>query len=396
MKNWLNGIALALSTLLPSYSAPITWDLEGTFSGDQSRLSGDGSTLLYGHVSVTSPSVGDVFNVVRTSDLSAIGSQITPGPVSTYHPAISHDGTVVAFADAGTNVVEVYQYSGGAWSRKGSDIIGSGYFGWSMDISGDGDTLIVGDRTGGYASVYEFDSGSWSQVGSNITGGGIGSERFGADVAISYDGSVVAIGGNQGGSNKNGVVRVYENDSGTWNQVGSDVYGSTDSRLGFSLGLSADGNTFASGAIRGNSGGSESGEVKVYELVSGSWVQVGSDISGDSAGDNFGHGTSISPDGNYIVSTSYDGGYAKVYQNVANSWTQLGSNLTGSDWTGASYADISNGGSYVSLWYETSGDSYISLFSNSSNAVPETGTTILLLGSSLVLLTGVRRKFMKK
>ena len=40
------------------------------------------------------------------------------------------------------------------------------------------------------------------------------------------------------------MVRVYENDSGSWNQVGSDVYGSTDSRLGFSLGLSDDGNAW--------------------------------------------------------------------------------------------------------------------------------------------------------
>ena len=61
-----------------------------------------------------------------------------------------------------------------------------------------------------------------------------------------------------------------------WVQVGADIVGEASSdRSGRSVSMSADGSRVAIGAP-GNNGvnGENSGHVRVYELQSGSWVQM--------------------------------------------------------------------------------------------------------------------------
>ena len=50
---------------------------------------------------------------------------------------------------------------------------------------------------------------------------------------------------------------------------------------GYSVSLSSDGSIVAIGAIRNDGGGKTSGHVRIYENNSGSWEQVGSDIDGE-------------------------------------------------------------------------------------------------------------------
>ena len=52
-----------------------------------------------------------------------------------------------------------------------------------------------------------------------------------SNIALSNDGSIVAIGAiaNDGnGSHASGHVRVYQNNSGTWTQIGSDIDGEAE------------------------------------------------------------------------------------------------------------------------------------------------------------------------
>ena len=53
------------------------------------------------------------------------------------------------------------------------------------------------------------------------------SDYSGYSVSLSADGSVVAIGAylNDGNGGNSGHVRIYENDNGTWTQIGSDIDG---------------------------------------------------------------------------------------------------------------------------------------------------------------------------
>ena len=63
-------------------------------------------------------------------------------------------------------------------------------------------------------------------------------------------------------------------------QIGNDIDGEIlDDNSGTSVSLSSDGSVVAIGAY-GNNGvnGSDSGHVRIYQNVSGTWTQVGSEI----------------------------------------------------------------------------------------------------------------------
>ena len=106
------------------------------------------------------------------------------------------------------------------------------------------------------------------QIGNDIDGENMG-DLSGHTVATSANGNIVAIGAieNDDGGNRSGHVRVYENVSGTWLQLGEDIAGeAADDRSGWSLALSADGSIVAIGSDLNNSW---RGQVEIYENISG-------------------------------------------------------------------------------------------------------------------------------
>ena len=63
----------------------------------------------------------------------------------------------------------------------------------------------------------------------------------------------MAVGGHQndGGGSNAGHVRVFENNNGSWNQLGSDIDGEgSGDRFGGSVVLSSDGNRLAAEALK--------------------------------------------------------------------------------------------------------------------------------------------------
>jgi len=108
------------------------------------------------------------------------------------------------------------------------------------------------------------------QIGQDINGESM-FNQFGDSVSLSSDGSVIAIGAsfNNGSSNNSGHVRVYENIGGMWTQIGSDIDGEgAGDRSGFSVALSSDGSILAIGTPLNNANGTQSGEVRVFDLSS--------------------------------------------------------------------------------------------------------------------------------
>lgn len=176
------------------------------------------------------------------------------------------------------------------------------------------------------------------QIGQDIVGDIVG-DRLGRDVSISSDGNIIAIGETQdeGNSSNFGQVQIYENQSGIWTQIGQDINGEAeDDDFGFSVSLSSDGTVVAIGAIRNDTNGEDSGKVQVYENQSGIWIQLGQDIVGDAAEDNFGSALDISSDGSFLAigSTQNDGngnnsGQVKIYQIQGNIWSQIGEDIFG-------------------------------------------------------------------
>ena len=190
----------------------------------------------------------------------------------------------------------------------------------------------------GHVRVFENSGGTWTQIGQDIDGEAV-SDLFGVSVDLSADGSIVAIGGwlNDGNGINSGHVRVFENMGGTWTQLGADIDGeAADDRAAY-ISLSADGNTVAVGApLNDGINGADSGHVRVYQYSGGNWSQIGEDIDGEGDDDRFGLRTAISDDGSIIASGGVlnDGngiwsGHVRIFKNVGGTWIQRGADIDG-------------------------------------------------------------------
>ena len=269
--------------------------------------------------------------------------------------SLSSDSSIVAIGaplNDGNGInsgqVRVYKNISGTWTQIGSDIDGEAAgdeSGWTVSLSSNGSTVAIGamynagnGTDAGQVRIYENISGTWTQIGSDIDGEAAG-DQSGTSVALSSDGSIVAIGAhyNDGNGADAGHVRVYENISGTWTQMGSDIDGEAAGDVsGNCVSLNASGTTVAIGAPRNSDNGTDAGHVRVYENVSGAWTQMGSDIDGEAAGDQFGGSVSLSSDGDTIAIGGHandgngtDAGHVRIYKSVSGTWTQMGSDIDG-------------------------------------------------------------------
>jgi len=190
--------------------------------------------------------------------------------------------------------------------KVGSNLVApsdNNYYGRSVSISTNSSIIAVGgegyNSFAGAVRVYEYQGGDWMQIGSDIVGNS-SNAQFGTSVCLSSDGTILAAGAPSGNSYK-GYVEIYEDQGGTWTQIGYIGGFGTNALSGNSIDLSSDGNIVAIGAYSFNSG---RGYFRVYENQSGTWVQKGSDVYGENAGDQFGYKVSLSSDGSIIAVTS--------------------------------------------------------------------------------------------
>lgn len=174
-------------------------------------------------------------------------------------------------------------------------------------------------------------------------------DNFGYSVALSADGSVLAIGANLedgngvGGTANNsatnaGAVYVYTRTGDSWAQQPAYIKASNaegGDQFGLAIALSGDGNTLAVGAFHEDSNGPnklnglmDSGAVYVYTRVNNTWTeQAYVKASSPGLDDGFGHNVSLSGDGNTLaVGAPYrganDSGAAYVFRRTNNVWTQ--------------------------------------------------------------------------
>ena len=65
--------------------------------------------------------------------------------------------------------------------------------------------------------------------------------------------------------------------------------------------LSGDGKILAVGGDLNDTGGTDSGHIKLYNYVNNQWSQIGSTISGDTSGDQLGFNPLVSRDGTLVI-----------------------------------------------------------------------------------------------
>ena len=165
------------------------------------------------------------------------------------------------------------------------------------------------------------------QVGASINGG-TSNEQSGQSVSFNNDGKIIAIGAH-GYSSYKGATRIYEWISESWSQIGSTIEGDADSELGYSVSLNGDGSIVAIGAPSNAGGGTKRGEVRVYQKDNANnWLQLGSDLNGETDNDEFGYSIDINSDGDTLAVGTKDLSHnTAVYKYDSGSWSLYGNTI---------------------------------------------------------------------
>jgi flagellin-like hook-associated protein FlgL len=254
----------------------------------------------------------------------------------------------------------------GTWTQRGADIDGANagdYGGFSVSMSADKNTIAMsavhrstGGINTGQVRMFDWNGSAWIQRGSDINGEAAG-DKAGWSISLSTDGNTIAIGAryNDGGGSNAGHVRIYDWSGGAWTQRGTDIDGeSSGDEMGQSVALSSDTNTLVVGSPWNDGAGANSGSVRVYDWNGTAWSQRGTDIDGESSNNYNGQSVSISANGSIIamgaVKNNGNAGHVRIYSWNGSAWVQLGADIDGEtagDEIGQSIALTADGNSIV-------------------------------------------------
>jgi hypothetical protein len=224
--------------------------------------------------------------------------------------------------NAGGGAAWVFTRSGEVWFQQGNKLVGSGAVGtavqqgFSVALSADGNTAIVGgpiDNSGaGAAWVFTRSGGVWSQQGGKLLGtGAFGGAQQGFSVALSADGNTAIVGGPTDNGGR-GAAWVFTRSGGMWIQQGNKLVGTgfvNPAFQGASVALSADGNTAIVGGPCDNPAPTDcsvlptDGAAWVFTRLDGVWMQQPGKLVGTGAVGAAGQGGSValSGDGNTAI-----------------------------------------------------------------------------------------------
>jgi hypothetical protein len=350
----------------------INWD----YTGNAMQMSADGLTLVVG-------GVGE----------DGSGSGINPPD----NNLLTQAGAAYVFTRATV---------GGAWTQqaylKASNPGYDDVYGTAVAVSDDGNTIVVGapredsnavgvngnqanDSTGdsGAAYVYTRSGTTWTQqayLKASNTGAW---DWFGFSVAVSGDGNTVAVGAfREDGSNyginptdsngaaDSGAIYMFTRSGSTWTPQATikASNGGGDDRFGFSVALSTDGSTLATGANREdsstvginsspNNSAGDSGATYIFSRTGTTWTQQTYIKAGNTGGsDYFGYSVSLSGDGNKLVvgAPFEDGNGIGVNPTENDLWGDSGAayvfSRTGTTWSQSAYLKANSQGSDYFGW----------------------------------------------
>ena len=121
-------------------------------------------------------------------------------------------------------------------------------------------------------------------------------------------------------------------------KLGNDINGeAVGDESGISVVINSSGNRIAIGGYKNDGNGSNSGHVRIYEHIGGNWIQMGSDIDGETTSDKFGKSVDMNSSGDRVVVGAWfaasgvlpiGSGQISCYQFTNGTWNQLGNKLT--------------------------------------------------------------------
>ena len=275
----------SLATTLPVVGAA------GVTSFAMVQLSSNGLVCVFG-TNYTTPDTSIVAVFTRPTILSQAWTQVatvTGPPGSGFGDAVSvsADGSVIAVgvynlnANAGGTNVYSFNAATGALTLVttlvGTGTVGPANQGYFVSLSGDGMTLAVGGPVddGGAVWMFQNVNGTWVQMGPKLAPHNA-SSNFGTSVALSYSGTLLAVGSSNTVAQNSGCVFTFNSVNGAWVQ-GQTIYPllSTAPTLPSIqlVTLNDDGNVLVFDQSNYNT---DNGAVFVYNLQeNGLWVQNG-------------------------------------------------------------------------------------------------------------------------
>lgn len=247
--------------------------------------------------------------------------------------------TVNATYGSGQVSVYSWNSSGSTWDAKGSVLIGDedAGFGASVSLSDDGNRLAVGAPiTGfgfgpynGYVEVFDFTT-DWELKGNRVTSA-LEFDGFGKSTAISGDGTHFIAGAPTylDPDNTSGRAQIYTFNNTAWKQVGADLTGEADmDAAGQAVAISADGSIVAIGDFANDGGGTDAGTVKMYEQIEPDVTAPVVTVNSLTTNDQTPELTGTVDDPAATLSVSVDGQTVSAANNGDGTWTLADDILT--------------------------------------------------------------------
>ena len=329
-------------------------DIDGENGGDTSgysvALNGNGTIVAIGAISNNGN--GDNSGHARIYQYNGsantwekIGNDIdgeAEGDMLGYSVSLNSDGTIVAIGSRnnddggnGSGHVRIYQYSNSAWNQLGDDIDGEAdadNSGFSVSLDSSGTIVAIGailnddnGESSGHVRIYQYNgsANTWEKIGEDIDGEDAG-DLSGYSVSLNGNGTIVAIGAmqNDGNGGNSGHTRIYSYNGTIWSKIGEDIDGEAiNDRSGFSVSLNNDGTIVAIGSQLNDGNGESSGHARIYHYNGNTWSQIGPDLDGEFAGDQFGISVSLNSAGTIVAIGALhndvngdNSGHVRVYQ----------------------------------------------------------------------------------
>lgn len=278
-----------------------------------------------------------VFNALQTLTASDIGDSETFGS----DVAASYDGSTLVVTQQGASGVYFFARSGATWSEQqkitpsGTPLLDS------VAVSYDGNTVVAGASEddvspytdNGSAYVYTRSGSTWT-LQQKLNASDIqNSAEFGFSVAISADGNTVIVGAryqDESPFTGNGAAYVFTRSGSTWTEQQKLLASDLDDgdSFGTSVSLSANGDTALIGARSNGDGASY-----VFTRSGSTWTeqQKLTASAGAYTTDNFGDSVSLSANGNQALIGSpgdSDGAFSLngavyYFTRTGSTWSQI-------------------------------------------------------------------------
>jgi hypothetical protein len=287
-------------------------DIDGEIGDDQSghsvSLSSDGTTLAIG--AIFNDGNGNqsghvrVYNLIKLTNNLPIASNVSAATLQNNDANIHLVASDLDFDDLTYSIVS--EPSNGTASLSGDTVTytpNTNFTGTDTFTYKANDGEVDSQTKTVTIKVIKKHLSRATQIGGDINGEAAG-DQSGYSVSFNEDATIMAIGGqgNDGNGSNSGHVRVYQLLNNSWTQLGLDIDGeAAGDKSGWSVSLSSDGKTVAIGADGNDVNGNASGHVRVYNYNGTAWSQLGSDIDGETENDQSGWSVSLSSDGNTVA-----------------------------------------------------------------------------------------------